>query len=76
MMSCFSKIIPSQPSTIHRVVVAVVVVDEAQFGAVVFAGLLDGLGDISLRCDFAVGGVCVGGTDVAMLAVDFADIFR
>ena len=55
---------------------AVVVVDEAQFGVVVFAGPLDGLGDISLRCDFAVGGVGVGCADVTGGAVDFADVLR
>ena len=37
-----SERIPSQPPSIHRVIVAVVVVDEAQFGVVVFAGPLDG----------------------------------
>ena len=55
MMSCFSKIIPSQPSTIHRVIVAVVVVDKAEFGIVVLAGPLDGLGDIAFCRYLAVG---------------------
>ena len=55
---------------------AVVVVDKAEFGVVVFAGPLEGLGDITSRCDCAVGGVGIGGADVAGGAVDFADVLR
>ena len=53
---------------------SVVVVDEAEFGVVVLAAPLDGLGDVTLCCYLAVGGVGVEGADVAMLAVDFADV--
>lgn len=50
-----------------------VVVDESEFGVVVFAGPLDGLGDISFCRYLAVGGVGVEGADVSVLAVDFAE---
>ena len=61
--------ITSNPSAIHRVVV-----DEARFGIVVLAAPLDGLDDIAFCRYLAVGGVGVGGADVTMLAVDFADV--
>ena len=54
---------------------AVVVVDEGELGVVVFRGALDGLGDISGGCYLPKGGVGVVGADVAVLAVDFADVF-
>ena len=53
---------------------AVVIVDEGEFGVVVLAAPLDGLGDIAVCCDFSVGGVGVGGAEVAVLAEDFADV--
>ena len=53
---------------------AVVVVDEGGFGVVVLATPLDGLGDIAICRDFSVGGVAVGGAEVAVLAEDFADV--
>ena len=53
---------------------AVVVVDEAEFGVVVLTAPLDGLGYVTLCRYLAVGGVGVGGADVTMLAVDFADV--
>ena len=53
---------------------AVVVVDEGELGVVVLATPLDGLGDIAICCDFSVGGVGVGGAEVAVLAEDFADV--
>ena len=52
----------------------VVVVDETEFGVVVLAGPLDGLGDISVCCDFSIGGVGVGGAEVAGGAEYFADV--
>ena len=55
---------------------AVVVVDEAEFGVVVLAGPLDGLGDIAAGAYFAIRCVSIGGTDVAVRAVNFADILR
>ena len=55
---------------------AVVVVDEAELGVVILTGPLDGLGDVAFCCYLAVGGVGVEGADVAVLAVDFADILR
>ena len=53
---------------------AVVVVDEGELGVVVLAAPLDRLGDIAVCCDFSVGGVGVGGAEVAVLAEDFADV--
>ena len=54
----------------------VVIVDETEFVIVVLAGPLDGLGDVAFCCYLAVGGVGVGGADVAVLSVDFADVLR
>ena len=71
----FNNITPN-PSPIHRVIVAVVVVNEAEFGVVILAGPLDGLGDISFCRYLAVGGVGVEGADVSVLSVDFADVLR
>ena len=53
---------------------AVVVVDESEFGVVVFAGPLDGLGKTAFCRYLSIGGVSIGGADVAGGAVDFADI--
>lgn len=53
---------------------AVVVVDEAEFGIVELAGPLDILLYISFCRYLAVGGVGVGGADVAVLAVKFVDV--
>lgn len=44
-----SERIPLHPSTIHRVVVAEIVVDEGEFGVVKLTAPLDGLGDIVRR---------------------------
>ena len=55
---------------------AVVVVNEAELGIVKLAGPLDGLGDITVCCDFAVGGIGISGADVTSGAVEFADILR
>ena len=53
---------------------AVVVVDEAEFGVVELAGPLDSLLYITFCRYLAVGGVGVGGADVAVLAVELADV--
>ena len=53
---------------------AVVVVDETELGVVELAGPLDGLGYITFCRYLAVGGVGVGGADVAGGAVEFADV--
>ena len=53
---------------------AVVVVDEGQLGVIELAAPLDGLGDIAGGDDWAVGGVGVGGADIAGGSEDFADI--
>ena len=75
-VSSKAQTISPGPSTIYRVIMPVVVVDKAGFGVVVLARPLDGLGDIASRCDCAVGGVGIGGADVAGGAVDFADVLR
>ena len=54
----------------------VVVIDQAEFSVAVLARPLDGLGDISLRCGFAVGGVGVAGAKGTVVAVYFADVLR
>ena len=54
----------------------VVVIDQAEFSVAVLARPLDGLGDISLRCGFAVGGVGVAGAKDAVVAVYFTDVLR
>ena len=53
---------------------AVVVVDEAEFCVVELAGPLDSLLYITFCRYLAVGGVGVGGADVAVLAADFANV--
>ena len=68
--------IPPNPPAVCRIIVAVVVVDESELGVVELAGPLDGLGDIAFCRYLAVGSIGVGGADVAMLTVDFADVFR
>ena len=54
---------------------AIVIVYQAEFGIIVLAAPLDGLVDAvaTFRC-FTIGGVGVGGADVAVGAVEFADI--
>ena len=72
--------IPSHPSAIYRVIVAVVVVSEAEFGIVVLAGPQDGLGDTASRRTVgalawqAIGGVSVVRTDIAGRTVHLADV--
>ena len=56
--------ISASPSSIHRIIVAVVVVDEGQLGVIELAAPLDGLGGASGGCDGAVGSVGIGGVDV------------
>ena len=74
--------IPSHPPAIYRVIVAVVVVSEAEFGIVVLAGPLDGLGDTASRRTVgalawqAIGGVSVVRTDIAGRTVHLADVLR
>lgn len=55
---------------------AVVVVDEAELGVVVFRGPADGLVVGVGGGDFAVGGIGIGEVDTAVGAVGFADILR
>jgi len=55
--------------------VAVVVVHQGQLCVVVFTTPLNRLDEIPGHGDSAVGGVGVGGTDVAVLAVDLTDVF-
>jgi len=47
--------------------VAVVVVDHARLGVVVFAAPPDGLGDVAAGAFLAVGGVGVGGADAEVV---------
>lgn len=54
----------------NAVAMAVDVVDEAKFGVIVLAAPLDRLPDITICGDGAIGGVGVGGADIAGLAVD------
>ena len=67
-------LISPQPPTIPRIIVAVVVVDQTEIGIVELAGPLDGLGYITFFRYLAVGGVGVGSADVAVLAVELADV--
>ena len=53
---------------------AVVVVDEAEFGVIELAGPLDGLFHITCRGYLPIGGVGIGGADVAGGAVEFANV--
>ncbi len=53
---------------------AVVVVHQSELRVVVLAAPLDGLGDGTAGCHLAVGGVGVGGTDVAGGGVGFPDV--
>ena len=59
---------------------AVVIVQQTEFGVVVLAAPLDGLGNIASRRTVgalawqAVGGITVGGTDVTVGAVELTDI--
>ena len=55
---------------------AVVVVDEAEFGVIELAGPLDGLLHIPCGGYLPIGGVCIGVADVAGGAVEFADVLR
>ena len=74
--------IPSHPSAIYRVIVAVVVVSEAEFGIVVLAGPQDGLGDTASRRTVgalawqAIGGVSVVRTDITGRTVHLAYVLR
>ena len=54
---------------------AVVVVDQSQLRVVVFTAPLYRLYKVAGHGDRAVGGVGVGGADVAVLAVDLTDVF-
>ena len=54
---------------------AVVVVDEGEFGIMEFAAPLDGLGDIATGGYCSIGGVSVVCADVAVLPVELADVF-
>ena len=54
---------------------SVVIVDEGEFGVVVFAAPLDGLVDAA-GGDGAVRGVVVGRGDGAVRLVEFGDVFR
>jgi len=67
--------IPAYPPAVQRIVVAVVVVDHAQLGVVVFAAPADGLGDVAAGAFLSVGGVGVGGADAAGVAEDFRHVF-
>ena len=69
-------LISPQPPTIPRIIVAVVVVDQTEFGIVELAGPLDSLLYITFCRYLAVGGVGVGGAEVAVLAVELADVLR
>ena len=54
---------------------AIVVVHQAEFGIIVLAAPLDGLVDtVGAFCYFSIGGVGVGGADVTVGAVEFADV--
>ena len=57
-------------------VVAVVVVDEVEFGIVDFRGPLEGLGNVAGGGNGAEGRVGIRRADVAVLTEDFADVFR
>lgn len=57
--------VPSSPSAIRRIIVAVVVVDHAEFCIVVLTAPLDGLLHITCRGYLPVGRVGIGGADVA-----------
>ena len=53
---------------------AVVVVDQTELGVVELAGPLDGLLGVAGRRYLAIGGIGIGGADVAVLAVELADV--
>ena len=55
---------------------AVVVVDEVEFGVVVLRGPLEGLRDVAGGGNGAEGRVGIRRADVAVLTEDFADVFR
>ncbi len=64
----------SYPPPIARIVISVVVIDQSEFGIAVFTAPLEGLDGAAAGCDFAIGGVGVGGADVAIGAEHFADV--
>ena len=64
-----------RPAAVGGVVVAEVVVDEAEVGVVDFAAPLDGLVYLTLSGNGAVGGVGVGGGELSFCGVEFADVF-
>ena len=74
--------VSAHPSTHHRVIVAVVVVDEAELGVIELAGPLDGLFDTASRRTVgalawqAIGGVGVAGAKGTVVAVYFANVLR
>jgi len=55
--------------------VAVVVVDHAQLGVVVFAAPPDGLGDVAAGALLPVEGIGISGSDTAGVAEDFRHVF-
>ncbi len=56
--------ISSNPPSIHRIIVAVVVVNQGQLGVIELAAPLDGLGGAAGGGYGAVGSVGIGGVDV------------
>ena len=75
----YIKKIPSRPSAVGGVVVAVVIVYQAEFGVVVFAAPLDGLsefGGVRGGAYGAIGGVGVGGAYASGGGVEFAEILH
>ena len=63
-MICLVYCISPNPSSIYRIIMAVVVVDEGQLGVIELAAPLDGLGGVAGGGDGAVGGVGVRGSNV------------
>ena len=55
---------------------AVIVVDETEFGIIKLAGPLDGLFHITCRGYLPIGGVGIGGANIAGGAVEFANVLR
>ena len=67
--------IPPNPSPIQRIVMAVVIVHQPQLSIIVLAAPLDGLPCVTTFRYFTIGGIGVACANIAVCAVDFADVF-
>ena len=74
--SFFLDGVAGEPPAVGRGVVAVVVIDEAEFGVVNFGRPLEGLRDVARRGNGAEGRVVVARADVAGGSEDFPHVLR